>query len=236
MSKARGGNSRPVISSQTGPHDSLAARVTRYRETAFSRPVADHSHAAFDRLVRARDDTGLPLVLDSGCGTGDSTRRLAARHADSLVIGIDRSAHRLTRARDETPPENMLLVRADLVDLYRLMAEAGWRLARHYILYPNPWPKPAHLTRRWHASPVFPAMIALGGELELRTNWHLYAEEFAAALKLCGLPAEIGLVAAPEDALTWDTLTWDPLTPFEAKYADIGHRLWRVTSPAGGHG
>jgi hypothetical protein len=50
----------------------------------------------------------------------------------------------------------MVFVRADLVDYWRLLAEAGIGLARHYILYPNPWPKIGHLARRWHAHPVFP--------------------------------------------------------------------------------
>ena len=71
-------------------------------------------------------------------------------------------------------PRNLILMRADLNDFYRLAADAGWRLARHFILYPNPWPKSVHLKRRWHGAPVFPYMLRLGGVMELRSNWKLY--------------------------------------------------------------
>ena len=60
-------------------------------------------------------------------------------------------------------PANAVLIRADLVDFWRLLADNGVRLARHYNLYPNPWPKIGHLARRWHGHPVFPALLELGG-------------------------------------------------------------------------
>jgi tRNA (guanine-N7-)-methyltransferase len=91
------------------------------------------------------------------------------------VIGVDQSEDRLTRKKpypDALMPTNPSCA-ADLVDYWRLMAEAGIRLARHYILYPNPWPKIGHLARRWHAHPVFP-FAPLGGRLECRSNWNIY--------------------------------------------------------------
>jgi len=109
-------------------------------------------------------------------------------------------------------------VRADLVDYWRLCAEAGLRLARHYILYPNPWPKIGHLGRRWHAHPVFPFIPQLGGVLECRSNWQVYIEEFSVALgRLTG------------DAAPWEAFEAPvPLTPFERKYRDSGQTLYRV--------
>jgi len=210
--------SRPVISNQTGIHDDLDMRVRRYRDTAFQKPPADHSRKAFDTLMTiSSDHRGVPLILDSGCGTGDSTRAIATRHPDHLVIGIDRSLVRLTRER-EALPDNARLVRGDLMDLYPMMAGEGWQLARHYLLYPNPYPKSAHLTRRWHACPVFPSMLALGGTLELRTNWQVYAEEFVHALT----------VHDRESTLEEATSDGNSLTPFEKKYKLSGHRLWHV--------
>jgi tRNA (guanine-N7-)-methyltransferase len=112
----------------------------------------------------------------------------------------------------------MVFVRADLVDFWRLLDAAGLRLARHYILYPNPWPKIGHLARRWHAHPVFPFVARLGGVLECRSNWKVYVEEFAYALQLV-TGSEVG----------WECFdTALPLTPFERKYRDSGQTLYRI--------
>ena len=212
------GNSRSVVSAQVAPHEDLARRVDAHLRTPWRRPVAAHTRRAFDELL-ATLDPARPLVLDAGCGTGESTQRLAALHPDADLVGVDKSAHRLART-PEAPAARVHLVRADLQDFWRLARDAGWRLAAHYVLYPNPWPKAAQLQRRWHAHPVFPALLALGGAFELRTNWPIYAEEFAAALAHVGVPAELeDFTAAPGGA---------PLTPFERKYLASGQRCWRL--------
>ena len=102
--------------------------------------------------------------------------------------------------------------------LDQLIASVG-AIAQHYLLYPNPWPKAKHVKRRWHAHPVFPAIIDLGGRLELRTNWSIYAREFELALTHLGIDAARVEPLAP--ATTW--------TPFERKYRASGHPLFRLT-------
>lgn len=214
-------NSRAVASMQQTPHVRLEARVRRHLEAAWQRPPAAHGVRAFEKLCARIADTPRPLVLDAGCGTGASTLRLAERHRDCWVIGVDKSAARLAvggrmlAAADA--PANALLLRAELGDFWRLLRDAGRRLHRHYLLYPNPWPKPAQLARRWHAHPAFAALLALGGTLELRCSWRVYAEEFALALRFAGVDAQAEAFAAT-----------DPLTPFERKYAASDHALWRV--------
>lgn len=213
--------SRRIDSPQTDLYPRLADRVRRHMAEGYQRPLAAHNRQAFalaERWRRSVPDG--PLILDAGCGTGDSSRRLAARFADHLVLGVDKSDHRLAKARSAPAPDNLLLLRADLVDLYRLMAAAGWRLTRHYLFYPNPWPKSGHFGRRWHGHPVFPALLSLGGRLELRSNWQIYVEEFAAALSLAKIS---GSLSAVHDR-------GDPVSPFEAKYAASDHTLWRLVA------
>mmetsp|Transcript_15692 Transcript_15692/g.18104 ORF Transcript_15692/g.18104 Transcript_15692/m.18104 type:complete len:103 (-) Transcript_15692:284-592(-) len=41
--------------------------------------------------------------VDSGCGTGRSTRLLATWYPDFVMIGVDRSLARLTRSTTATP-------------------------------------------------------------------------------------------------------------------------------------
>lgn len=221
------GASRLVASPQSGPHPRLVEVVRRHLATPSRAPVPAHTREAFEQVAArlAREPTR-PIVLDSGCGTGASTRALAITHPEAWVIGIDRSAARLARgplASPATMPPNLLLARAEAAAFWRLARVACWRLRRHWLLYPNPWPKPEHLMRRWHGHPAFADLLALGGEIRLRTNWRVYAEEFALALGVAGVAATLG----PVDAST------DSLSPFEAKYAASGHDLGEVRAEAG---
>ncbi len=195
----------------------LLKRLRRHLDSAWRQPLRAHTCDAFQAL-RSEARLAERLVLDSGCGTGWSTARLAERFPDCLVIGIDKSAARLSR--QPRLPANARLLRAELSDFWRLAVAEGWRLQRHFLLYPNPWPKPGHLGRRWHAHPVFPVMLALGGTLELRCNTESYAREFLLALHYCGVE-HARMVSFEVD---------QPLSLFERKYALAGQTLFKVTA------
>jgi len=212
--------SRRITSSQTGTHRHLQAVVDKHLATAWQKPISDYSREVFARVEHwlAHDDR--PWILDSGCGTGESSARLAELFPDSKVLGFDRSQARLARlSRKTTVPENCLTIRANADDLWRQLVTANVKPTRHYLFYPNPYPKPAQLNQRWHGSPVFPYLVALGGNLELRSNWSIYVEEFAAALT-----QSTGITASVEPHVA-DA----PVSPFEKKYQDSGHKLWRIT-------
>jgi len=245
-------DSLPVISNQTGAHEDLSEVVSKHLRTAFLRPIPTWvDQTAGDILAQCE---GRPLILDSGCGTGHSTVRIATENPDCLVVGIDQSAHRLKRSPvalsasgeytghtthmaqqqgADTPfrppafppfPDNVLFVRADVQDLWRALLQRGVRLHSHYLLYPNPWPKAHHLMRRWHGHPVWPSLLALGGRIQMRTNWEIYALEFHQAL-LMGDASSISM----DIVLNLDALA-QPMSLFEKKYAESGHTLWRVTA------
>ncbi len=219
--------SRIPVSSQQGPHEQLGKVVRRHLHTPFCKPIAPYNEAAFAQFA-ARWDGRAPVMLDAGCGVGWSTLTLARRHPEALVVGVDQSAERLARRKPLPPalwPENLLFLRADLVDFWRLLLNTGVRLTAHWWLYPNPWPKISHLKRRWYAHPAWPAVVQLGGRFECRTNWLVYAQELVAALALSGIAADLAPFA-PEDGV--------PLTPFERKYHDSGQRLFRVTADLSG--
>ncbi|MBU3695899.1 tRNA (guanosine(46)-N(7))-methyltransferase TrmB [Dechloromonas sp.] len=213
------GNSRSITSAQSRPHADLPALLQRHLAHPYQKPILDYNRAAFAEALVAHDtfDTAAPWILDAGCGVGWSTLRIAADFPDHFVIGVDQSSDRIVRGKPEKLPANACLIRADLVDFWRLLAEAGIRLARHYNLYPNPWPKIGHLSRRWHGHAVFPFWHTLGGVLECRSNWVVYIEEMAWALSALSGQS---VVADP-------FATDDPMTPFERKYLASGHALWR---------
>lgn len=217
-----------IDSNQKAEHERLATIVRRHLAGEFRKPVADHSLVVFQRLKRMVDEFSGPLILDSGCGVGESTRHLAALYPRALVIGVDKSFHRLKQAGVSTENglmrvDNAIWLRADLVDLWCLARRAGWRLWRHFLLYPNPWPKSTQLQRRWHAHAVFPSLLALGGLLELRGNWPIYVREMACALAMAGVK-EVK-VETFKPAQYW--------TPFERKYALRGEALYRLQADLG---
>ena len=218
------GNSRQVDSSQTACHRLLGKLVEKHLRHPDRRPLAEHTRAAFEAIRAPVEARGRPLIFDSFCGTGMSTTLLARRYPDHLVIGIDKSAERLERHAN-TPADNYLLVRADCGDFWRLAADAGWRLAHHTLLYPNPWPKPGQLKRRVHGSPAFTALLALGGALELRSNWQVYVEEFGSALVIAGFFPRI-------ERFSVDTA----MSLHEGKYQRSGHELWRCLCQLGHNG
>ena len=257
MTKQSNGNIvHSVTSNQVDIYRNLEVVVRKYASTTFLRPVADHTRESFEsacKFVRnyaARDcEAPVPLsvVLDSGCGTGESTIHLAKRFPGIPVIGIDKSSVRLSKAGNSRQlenamedaagesaeldqmqvPPNAFWVRAELLDFWRLALEkvvAGeWKILHHALYYPNPWPKESEATRRFHLHPIFPTLLRLGAATELRTNWEIYAREFAEAARVAG--GALSLCLSVEcDEFTPDV----PETAFERKYKNAGQSLFRV--------
>jgi tRNA G46 methylase TrmB len=225
------GDSKVIITNQTGIHEKLTDIVAKHLSHPFKKPYQPHTQQAFqemDSLVQdflQANPTG-EIMLDACCGVGQSTRILAQKNPQALIIGVDKSAHRINRniegftENDGYNAQNYHLVRADLNDFYRLVKAANWPVTKHYILYPNPWPKSKHIQRRWHGSAVFPQMINIGDTLILRSNWRLYLEEFQQAAKQIALHGELSQVNVAEE---------QALTPFEAKYQSSGQICWQLT-------
>lgn len=207
-----------VQSRQTEPHPRLVETVHKHTRHPWRKPVADHSLRTFEALARRAEDEAWAgrLVLDTGCGTGMSTGVLARRFPARVVLGVDKSQDRLRRSEVRVP-DNAILVRADLEDFWLLAHQAGWSFTRQCFYYPNPWPKPEQRLRRWSFHPVLPTALACGGTWEVRTNWLVYAQEFAMAFGV--------LTGVTPEVHPWSPAV--PETPFERKYLESGHVLWR---------
>jgi len=215
-----------VSSSQTGVHPHLEKHLHRHLETPWKQPFHQPTIEAYGRLKDEGVLSGQqPFILDSGCGTGESTQRLAGLFPQYNVIGVDQSSARLAKSGVDSNlfrRENCILLRAELATFWRLLARDGYSPERHFLFYPNPWPKPGHLIRRWHGHPVFPQLLGLGGEIELRCNWQIYALEFARAVTLATGKTVNVKTFVPESGIT----------PFEKKYLERGQSLFKVVVPA----
>ncbi|MEH6455581.1 MAG: hypothetical protein V7749_04630, partial [Cocleimonas sp.] len=230
--------SNEVLSNQQGVHENLESIVRKHFETEYKKPIAEHTQVAFDK-VKNRVETALkkdtPLLFDSFCGTGVSTGIIAKNNPQALVIGIDRSIARLSKKYNKELPENAVLVQAECADFWLLAKQAGWQLAKHTIYYPNPYPKAKHIKRRWHAHPAYPLLFALGGEVELRTNWKIYADEFSQAFFYASsYLKDSKLSCKGVETISFDVTTNDSekiitefMTLFERKYFLNGQKLYR---------
>jgi tRNA G46 methylase TrmB len=213
-------NSRSITTNQTGLNEKLDEVVLRHLNAEFKKPISGHTQIAFDEINAKVKEFDGDIILDSCCGVGESTANIAKLHPKALIIGIDKSAHRLDKHDVEykqTDEGQYILARADLNDLWRLAVKAKWQVSHHYLLYPNPWPKAKHLQRRWHGAAVFPYIIQLGGKLELRSNWKTYVDEFARALELAKLSTQVEVYHSD-----------DSITPFERKYWASGQKSHRL--------
>ena len=207
--------------------------------TQYLRPIAGHTQEAFaeakEFVEKFYDGAQIThkVIIDSGCGTGESTVNIALAHHGTPVIGIDKSVARLTKAGAAlngaklngagTVPPNAFLVRAELLDFWRLALDEvtarHWQIPYHALYYPNPWPKQSEATRRFHLHPIFPTLLQLSDAIELRTNWEIYAREFAEAAR----------IATHGRAISCETFSPEqPITAFERKYKEARQQLWRV--------
>ena len=202
---------------QVAPHADLTDIVRRHQQNPWRKPCPAHTREAFEQFLQTHRRDPRPIVLDSFCGTGMSTAILAAQFPEAWVVGIDQSAHRLAK-HQPTERRNYHLLRAEAEPFWYCLAEAGIRLHSHWLLYPNPWPKASQFKKRLHGHGAFPMLAQLGGALEMRTNWHLFAEEFALASDLIGLQGSIDMVSPAA-----------PMTLFERKYQERGQTLWRFS-------
>ncbi len=219
-------DSKPVSSNQQYVHPKLQVIIHRSLSNTYRKPISSHSRKAFERLEERLSEMPRSLVLDSFCGTGHSTSILAQRYPDHLIVGVDKSSHRLAK-HPKSHDINYILLQAECEDIWRLLRDSGLTTDFHYLLYPNPWPKSGHLQRRIHGHPTFQTLLELGGRVELRSNWQLYAEEFGVAMSLCGISGTVSQVTPDE-----------PISLFERKYQSSGHALWsfvaKIKAPNGG--
>ena len=214
-----------ISSSQQGLHPNLEQVVRKHLHAPWQQPLHKPTVALFQQLLgEGAFTTDRPLILDSGCGTGSSSIELAALFPDALVMGVDRSQARLARSGAQSGfyrDKNVVLLRAELSTFWRLMFSQGLRLYKHYLLYPNPYPKPGHLSRRWHGHPVFPQLLGLGGDIEMRCNWEIYAAEFAQAVN----------IACQSKLVLQNYQAESGISRFEQKYIERNQSLYSVTVP-----
>jgi len=230
---------KAIKTNQVEPHDELHAIVSKYRSSVFNKPIAEHTARAFESVLEWLTEWEGEVIIDACCGVGESTSWLAKRHPDCKIIGVDKSAARLSKHQyydDKIIAKssicttldvssnipNHIVVQADLTDFWRLLENClraqKWTIKKQFLLYPNPYPKKSQVQKRWHASPTFKSILACNQVLEVRSNWLIYLQEFHQALAFYNIQSKIC------------TVSGEPITPFERKYLASGQPCWILTT------
>ncbi|MBT4793465.1 MAG: SAM-dependent methyltransferase [Halobacteriovoraceae bacterium] len=218
-------SSRLLESNQEGIHPNLSKILATNKLKKFSKPFSSHSLSAMAEIESWIEKQGSEkeILLDLCCGVGESTFHLATEFPEKLVLGIDKSADRIQRNNSfkHNPPINMIILRADLIDISRLLANKKdcYNFSKQYMYYPNPYPKKSQIKKRWYAHSVFPYLLELNIELEVRSNWKGYLEELVIAAEFFGYQVSRKLEPFIPEKL---------ITPFERKYFESGHILFEV--------
>jgi len=98
------------------------------------------------------------ITLELGCGHGHFLTEYAGKHPGQYCVGIDQQANRIGRSfrkRDRSGFGNLCFLRAEGRQFLTCLPEE-MRLARIFVLFPDPWPKRRHIKNRM----LGPSMLA----------------------------------------------------------------------------
>jgi len=167
-----------------------------------------------------------PVVLEIGCGMGETTAEIAAAQPATDFLGVEvhgPGVGALLNRIDAADLTNLRIVRHDAVEVVRDMIPHD-SLAGVHVYFPDPWPKKRHHKRRLLQPPFIRSLaqrIAPGGYVHVATDWAEYADAVLAALLAEPLLANTvdGFAARP---------SWRPRTKFEARGERLGHAVFDV--------
>ena len=212
------GNSRAISTNQQGVHEKLDDVVKKYKTSENLRPIGEHTQAAFNHVCEWLNGDFSNIILDSCCGVGESTANIANAYPKHRVIGLDKSAQRVDKhGHYAAGQDNYRVMRADVNDFWRLVRRHQWQVHKHYLLYPNPYPKKTQVQKRWHASAAMVDLMAITPHIEVRSNWLVYLLEFAQAAQQYGIQSDIIEITGDKS-----------MTPFERKYRASGQVCWQL--------
>ena len=180
----------------------LKALAFKSQHFTYQRPISDRALTEFQRLKHCLAQNPQPIILDSGCGRGLSSRQLAHCYPEHWIVAIDQSSCRLAALKGQLP-NNLLVITANCIDFWRLLAQDDTVcIAAHYLLYPNPWPKKKQEGRRWYAHPIFPVLLSLSPWTHFRSNWLFYLQSCAAVANQFGLHTLLHKISAVNPGMT----------------------------------
>lgn len=169
-----------------------------------------------------------PLVLEIGCGMGETTAAIAQMHPEVDFLGCEvfmAGVGALSKLLDEKELTNVRIVNHDAVEVVRdMIAENS--LDGVHIYFPDPWRKARHHKRRLVAQPfihLLASRIKPGGYIHCATDWENYSEQMMEVLSGEELLKNLHEGFSPVMA---NPITERPMTKFHARGERLGHGVW----------
>ena len=167
-----------------------------------------------------------PIVLEIGCGMGETTAKIAAQNPNINYIGVEvftAGVGALLKRIAEYGLTNLRVIQHDAVEIIRDMIAHG-TLDGIHIYFPDPWHKARHHKRRL-IQPPFVHELALrlkpNAYIHCATDWENYAEQMlevlSAEVLLHNTSPTQGFIPRPESR---------PLTKYENRGNRLGHGVW----------
>ena len=167
-----------------------------------------------------------PIVLEIGCGMGETTAKIAAQNPNINYIGVEvftAGVGALLKRIAEYGLTNLRVIQHDAVEIVRDMMAHG-TLDGIHIYFPDPWHKARHHKRRL-IQPPFVHELALrlkpNAYIHCATDWENYAEQMlevlSAEVLLHNTSPTQGFIPRPESR---------PLTKYENRGNRLGHGVW----------
>lgn len=170
------------------------------------------------------------MVLEIGCGMGETTAAIAAAHPEVNFLGCEvfvAGVGALAKRLDEMGLENVRIVRHDAVEIVRDMIPEN-SLAGVHIYFPDPWRKARHHKRRLVAQPfigMLASRIRPGGYIHCATDWENYSEQMLEVLE--GEPLLENLHGKGNfSPVMGNPLCERPRTKFQARGERLGYGIW----------
>ncbi len=171
------------------------------------------------------------MWLEIGAGTGVHALACAAQHPQVQLVAIERTADKFAtfaRALAAQPQPNLTALHADALP-WVVHAVPPARLARVFILYPNP--EPHNRAQRWLNMPFFAFLLSrmqAGATQVLASNLPAYVEEAEQQAR------EVWQLPLSRHVITADAVGGGR-TRFEQKYLARGEPCseLRLIKPAG---
>lgn len=169
-----------------------------------------------------------PVVLEIGCGMGETTAAIAEAHPEVNFIGCEifpSGVGALSLLLEEKQLKNVRLFKHDAVEVVRDMIADG-SLDGVHIYFPDPWRKARHHKRRL-ISPFLVDLLSpklkTGAYLHCATDWENYAEQMMEVLSAAPLLKNKYEGFSP---VAENPITKRPVTKFNERGNRLGHGCW----------
>lgn len=169
-----------------------------------------------------------PIVLEIGCGMGETTATIAAANPNINYIGVEvftTGVGALLKRIETAGLTNLRVMQHDAVEIVRDMIELG-ALSGVHVYFPDPWHKARHNKRRLIQSPFVHQLsqrLSKNGYIHCATDWQDYAEQMLDVLSkellLQNKDISNGYIPRPDAR---------PLTKYENRGNRLGHGVWDV--------